>query len=106
MDELDLPSRARTALGALGITKVGELMNIRRIDLLAQRRLGQVSLDRLRQEIIALLWPPLVGDGSLKHFQSFDEIVESFVRSTIPQVRKADLALGRLRLRTGGSAGG
>ena len=96
MDELDLPSRARTALGALGITKVGKLMSIRRTDLLAQRRLGQVSLDRLRQEIIELLWPPLVGDGSLKHFHSFDEIVESFVRSTIPQVRKADLALGRL----------
>ena len=96
MDELDLPSRARTALGALEITKVGELMTVRRTDLLAQRRLGQITLDRLRQEIIELLWPPLIGKGSLKHFQSFDEIVESFVRSTIPQVRKADLALGRL----------
>lgn len=96
LDELHLPSRAQTALAAMNITTVDQLMQVRRADLLVQRRIGQISLNALRHEIIDLLWPPLVGEAGLEEFRSLAELVQCFVERAIPQERKAELALGRL----------
>ncbi|MHC4985831.1 MAG: DNA-directed RNA polymerase subunit alpha C-terminal domain-containing protein [Planctomycetota bacterium] len=96
LDHLHLPSRACSALHDMQIDTIDELLDVRRLDLLGQKRLGQVTLDRLRREILDVLWPPLVGDGQLAGFQSLAEIVENYVRHTIPDSRKANLALGRL----------
>ena len=96
LDHLHLPSRARSALHDMQIDTIDTLMPVRRLDLLGQKRLGQVTLDRLRHEILDVLWPPLVGNGQLHGFQSLAEVVENYVRQTIQDPRKAGLALGRL----------
>ena len=94
--DLDLPSRAITALAGLDISTVGQLMQLTRTTLLEQPRLGKISLDNVCREVVDLLWPPLVGDGSLDTFGSFGEMVSDYVRRAVRDERRIDLAMGRL----------
>ncbi len=94
--EMDLPSRAVEPLKALKICTVEQLLDARRIDLLAQKRFGEISLTRIRKELMDLLFPKYVGDGRSPAPNSFEDMVKCFVYQTIDNDRKAKLALGRL----------
>jgi hypothetical protein len=96
LQDLDLPSRANTALAGLNITTVGQLMQAKRTTLLDQPRLGKISLDNVCREVADLLWPPLVGNGSLEGFACFADLVADFVRRAVHDERRVELALGRL----------
>jgi len=96
LQDLDLPSRATTALAGLNISTVGQLMEVPRLTLLDQPRLGKISLDNVCREIVDLLWPPFVGGGSLEGFESFGEMVTDFVKRAVRDERRIELALGRL----------
>ena len=93
--DLDLPSRARSALQEMRIETVGELMIVRRTQLLAQERLGRVTLTKICQEVADLLWPPVIG-GEAQPLDAYGDLVACYVRSVVDDQRKAELALGRL----------
>lgn len=96
VEELDLPSRATGPMKALKIRTVEDLMGARRLDLLAQRRFGEISLTRIRRELLDLLFPSYVGYGEAGRSRSFSAMVKCFVDRTISNERKAALTLGRL----------
>ncbi|MHC4562369.1 MAG: DNA-directed RNA polymerase subunit alpha C-terminal domain-containing protein [Planctomycetota bacterium] len=96
LDDLDLPSRARTVFPDIPVSTVGELLAVLRWDLLSQRRLGQVSLSRVRDELIDLIWMPTLSDREITRLGSFSAVVTKYVRRLVPNPRKADMVLRRL----------
>jgi len=97
VDALDLPTRVVDALRRLKVKTVEQLVAARRADLLAQPRMGEVSLKRIQEELWELLFPPYVGDGDLGRLATFAEMVAEFVHRAIPEKRKAAIVLGRLQ---------
>jgi len=96
VEELDFPSRATGPIKALKIRTIEDLMATRRLDLLAQRRFGEISLTRIRRELLDLLFPSYVGDGRPDRLHSFSAMVMCFIDQAISNQRKATLTLGRL----------
>jgi len=94
--ELDLPSRALGPIRKLRIRTVADLMAARRADLLSQDRFGEITLKRIRRELLDLLFPRYIGEGEANAPTSFQALVKCFVLRAIDDDRKASLTLGRL----------
>ena len=96
IDALDLPSRVIAPLASMGVRTIEQLLAVRRVDLMARGGVGVVSLRRIREELLDLLFPPTVGNGKLDKLDDFEAVVSDFVRRAISDDRRVDLALGRL----------
>jgi len=94
--DLDLPSRAMRPLVKMKIQNVEQLLAISRLEMLSQRRMGEISLVRVREELYDLLFPEYIGEGQIKKIGSFAEMVKRYVEQVIPDRRKSKLTLGRL----------
>ncbi len=95
IDVLDLPSRAVGPLAEMGVETVDQLLAVERQELLSKRRLGVVSVNRIRHELLDLLFPPHVGQFA-GPVPPFEEMVRDFVNRAIDDPRRRRLALGRL----------
>ncbi len=95
IEVLDLPSRAVGPLAEMGVRTVDDLLAVEREELLSKRRLGVISVNRIRCELLDLLFPPFVGPPA-RSVPPFDEMVRGFVHRTIDDPRRQRLAMGRL----------
>jgi hypothetical protein len=95
IDVLDIPSRAVGPLEEMGVRTIDDLLAVEREELLSKRRLGVISINRIRCELLDLLFPPLVAPPA-GPVPPFDEMVRDFVHRAIDDPRRRRLALGRL----------
>jgi hypothetical protein len=93
IDWLNLPSRVIGPLVEMRVRTVEELMGVERAALLACSRVGVVSILRVREELLDLLFPPVVA---LETLGTFESTVHGFIERAIGDPRRAALALGRL----------
>jgi hypothetical protein len=90
---LDLPSRVIEPLATMGVRTIEDLMVVQRAALLGRPRVGIVSIERIREELLDLLFPPVVSPEKL---QDFESAIGDFVTRAVDDPRRAALALGRL----------